>query len=56
MPETTLSLMVLRTDNIEAVLAFYQAIGLQFQQEQHGSGPIHYSCEIGTARHRNIPW
>ena len=48
MPETTLSLMVLRTNNIEAVLAFYQAIGLQFQQEQHGSGPIHYSCQIGT--------
>ncbi len=47
MAETTFSLMVLRTDNIEASLAFYRAIGLQFQQEQHGSGPIHYSCEIG---------
>jgi lactoylglutathione lyase len=49
MSDTTLSLVVLRTDNIEAALAFYQAIGLQFQQEQHGSGPIHYSCQIGSA-------
>lgn len=48
MSEISLSLMVLRTDNIESTLAFYRAIGLQFQQEQHGAGPIHYSCQIGT--------
>jgi lactoylglutathione lyase len=48
MSETTLSLMVLRTDNIESALAFYHAIGLHFQQEQHGAGPIHFSCQIGT--------
>lgn len=46
MSETTLNLMVLRTDNIEITLAFYRAIGPQFQQEQHGSGPIHYSSAI----------
>jgi predicted enzyme related to lactoylglutathione lyase len=49
MSDTTLSLMVLRSSNIETSMAFYRALNLDFQQEQHGSGPIHYSCQIGAA-------
>lgn len=45
---TTLSLMVLRTSNPEALLPFYQALGLKFVREQHGSGPLHFACEMGV--------
>src|SRR6266498_3293777 len=43
----TLSLLVLRTAKLEATLAFYRALGMEFVQEQHGSGPAHYSCQLG---------
>jgi lactoylglutathione lyase len=45
--QISLSLTVLRNSNLDACLAFYGALGLTFQQEQHGSGPIYYSCELG---------
>ncbi len=44
----TLGLLVLRTSRMEESLAFYRAIGLSFVEEKHGSGPVHYSCEVGT--------
>lgn len=43
----SISLIVLRTATIESMLAFYRALGLSFVQEQHGSGPIHYSTQVG---------
>jgi len=46
MEETAHALIVVRVADIEASLAFYRALGLAFVQEQHGSGPIHYSCEL----------
>lgn len=42
----SLSLMVLRSANIDALLLFYQLLGIEFTQEQHGKGPIHYSSQI----------
>ncbi len=42
----SLSLVVIRSANIEAALNFYRVIGLNFVQEQHGSGVIHYSCDL----------
>ena len=47
MEATVLSLVVIRAANQEASLAFYRALGLTFVQEQHGSGPVHYSCNLG---------
>lgn len=47
MESTALSLIVIRAANIEASLAFYRALGVAFVQEQHGSGPVHYSCDFG---------
>jgi lactoylglutathione lyase len=41
-----LSLIVLRTAKLDAALAFYRALGLEFVSEQHGNGPIHYSTQI----------
>ena len=48
MPEPTLILIVLRSSHIEASLAFYRAIGLSFEEEKHGSGPVHYACRLGA--------
>jgi lactoylglutathione lyase len=42
-----MNLLVLRTANVETMLAFYKALGLTFEQEQHGTGPIHYSTQPG---------
>ncbi len=43
---TQLNLLVLRTAKIDSALAFYRALGLDFVEEQHGTGPIHYACEM----------
>ena len=42
----SMSLIVLRTGTIDAMLAFYHALGLVFVQEQHGTGAIHYSTAL----------
>lgn len=47
MNQPQFSLLVLRTADPEKLLPFYKAIGLQFIQEQHGSGPIHFSSTMG---------
>lgn len=43
----SISLIVLRTSSIEATLSFYRALGLDFAEEQHGTGPVHYSTVLG---------
>lgn len=48
MSETTLGLLVLRTSRLEAMLAFYLAIGLSFVEEKHGNGLVHYAAQVGT--------
>lgn len=48
MTPPTLGLLVLRTHQMEAVLVFYRALGLAFEPEKHGSGPVHYSCRLGA--------
>ena len=40
-----ISLIDIRCFNIEDSKIFYEKLGLSFVQEQHGNGPIHYSCE-----------
>ena len=47
MESTALSLIVIRTADIKASLSFYYALGVAFVREQHGSGPVHYSCNFG---------
>jgi lactoylglutathione lyase len=41
-----LSLLVIRATDVPASLAFYQTLGLEFVQEQHGAGPVRYSCNL----------
>jgi lactoylglutathione lyase len=45
---TRLSTIVLRVGDLEQAAAFYEALGLSFRREQHASGPVHYSCDLGT--------
>ncbi len=42
-----LRLLVLKTAGLETLVAYYRAIGLEFTQEQHGTGPIHFSTQVG---------
>lgn len=43
----SLRLLVITSAKTEAMLAFYAAIGFRFEQEQHGTGPLHYSAQVG---------
>jgi lactoylglutathione lyase len=43
----SLSLLVLRAADLEQTRRFYEALGLVFTREQHGSGPVHHACVLG---------
>jgi catechol 2,3-dioxygenase-like lactoylglutathione lyase family enzyme len=49
MADLALSLVVIRSANLERAVQFYRALGLSFIREQHGSGPEHYASVIGSA-------
>ena len=34
---------------MEATLAFYKTLGFTFVEEQHGSGPVHYSTQTASS-------
>jgi lactoylglutathione lyase len=44
-----LNLLVLRAADMAALVQFYAALGIEFNKEQHGSGPEHYSGKAGGA-------
>lgn len=45
--EPELSLLVIRAADLEASKEFYAKLGLRFQIEQHGKGPVHLSSTLG---------
>jgi lactoylglutathione lyase len=45
---TTLTLLVVRCQDVESAHRFYAALGLSLTKEQHGAGPVHYSCQLGS--------
>jgi lactoylglutathione lyase len=47
MGEATLSLVVLKTRQVDKLLRFYNSIGIEMTEEQHGKGPIHFSGRVG---------
>jgi catechol 2,3-dioxygenase-like lactoylglutathione lyase family enzyme len=47
MAEVSLTLLVLRTRQLEALRAFYQALGIELSAEKHGEGPLHYAGRVG---------
>lgn len=44
-----LDVVVLRCADLDATLAFYERLGLEFAEEQHGRGPRHFSTQLGAA-------
>lgn len=47
MAEVLLTLLVLKTRQVERLRTFYNALGIELNEEQHGKGPIHYAGRIG---------
>ena len=45
-PPPRLSLVVLRSPDIERAAFFYREMGLLFTRHRHGSGPEHYTAEV----------
>lgn len=45
-PNLRATLLVIYTPNVERCRIFYQALGLAFEREQHGSGPEHYAAVL----------
>src|ERR1700729_4285377 len=43
----TLTLLVLKTRQVEQLRLFYQTLGIDFTDEKHGNGPIHFAGRAG---------
>lgn len=41
-----LNLIVIRSVDPSRAVSFYQMLGMTFQEEQHGSGPVHWAADI----------
>jgi hypothetical protein len=44
-----LKLIVLRTHRLKELKSFYTMLGIEFVEEHHGNGPVHYAGAIGSA-------
>ncbi|GII82401.1 hypothetical protein Ssi03_03910 [Sphaerisporangium siamense] len=42
-----LDLIVIYTERLEEVRAFYAGLGLEFTEERHGRGPAHHAAVLG---------
>jgi len=47
MANLLLSLLVLKTRQVEKMRAFYWALGIDLAEEQHAKGPVHYAGRLG---------
>jgi lactoylglutathione lyase len=44
---TEMASLVLFAADSEATAAFYRALGVEFEEEDHGEGPAHFAAEVG---------
>jgi hypothetical protein len=44
-----LKLIVLRTHKVKELKAFYTMLGIEFVEERHSTGAVHYAGAIGSA-------
>ncbi len=49
MATVTFSLIVLRSAEMDRAARFYALLGIEFQREQHQSGPEHLAAQVGEA-------
>ena len=47
MADVSLTLLVLKTRQVEQVRLFYQALGIELAEERHGEGPVHFAGRVG---------
>jgi lactoylglutathione lyase len=47
MADVSLTLLVLKTRQVDAVRLFYQPLGVDLIEEQHGHGPLHFAGRVG---------
>ncbi len=47
MGNVALSLLVLKTRQVDSLRRFYNLLGIELTEEQHGKGPLHYAGRIG---------
>ncbi len=47
--------LVLFSANLDRAVAFYRAIGIPLDTEQHDDGPPHYACELGDTHFAVFP-
>ena len=45
---TEMASLVLFAADSEATAAFYRALGVEFEDEDHGEGPVHFATEVGS--------
>ena len=48
MADVSLSLLVLKTRQVEQLRAFYQTLGVDLTEEKHGKGPVHFAGRAGA--------
>ncbi|EGF91042.1 glyoxalase/Bleomycin resistance protein/Dioxygenase superfamily protein [Asticcacaulis biprosthecium C19] len=53
---TFLNLVVLRAKDVARLGQFYEALGLSFVRERHGSGPEHLAATAGGMTLEIYPW
>ena len=41
--------MILYANDLERTVHFYRELGLPLEEEDHGSGPLHYALDLGGA-------
>jgi predicted enzyme related to lactoylglutathione lyase len=49
MSNISLKMVVLKTNRLAEVVAFYHSLGIAFHEEQHGTGPVHHAGQIAGA-------
>lgn len=42
-----MSVFVIRTQDVERTVEFFREFNLEFVQEQHDDGPVHFACQVG---------
>jgi lactoylglutathione lyase len=48
MADVSLSLLVLKTRQVEQLRLFYQTLGVDLVEENHGKGPVHFAGRAGA--------
>jgi lactoylglutathione lyase len=52
---SSLSLLVIKTPQVDRLREFYGMLGIAFTEEQHGNGPQHLAARLGTIVFENYP-